>query len=86
VKYTGINKEGFERDARLLLEHYARERRSSVEFEDAARALADAYGIGHAEIWDILPEYEAQVSPCCGVEVSNTLHPYCMSCGHEVQA
>ena len=50
-----INREGFDRDARLLVEWAGNH--SDKEVADEARQLADDYGIGHDEIWDILPEY-----------------------------
>lgn len=62
MKYEGPNREGFERDVRLFLE-WRNEwpngtQRTLQKIHEAAHDLADAYGIGHAEIWDIIPEYE----------------------------
>jgi len=57
MKYSGLNKEGFDRDARSLNEWIAYANPSDDEIADAAHDLADAFGIPRAEIWDYLPEY-----------------------------
>ena len=63
MKYEGVNKEGFDRDARLLNEYFEgkpegyRDPDYGMTLEDWAHRLADDFGIGHAEIWDMLPEY-----------------------------
>lgn len=64
MKYEGPNKEGFRRDVEIFLEwrdEFPNARpRSWESIQLAAWDLADAYGIGRSEIWDILPEYEKE--------------------------
>lgn len=63
MKYEGANKEGFDRDARMLNEFFDgkpegyRDLEYGMTREDWAHRLADDFGIGHSEIWDMLPEY-----------------------------
>ena len=62
MKYTGINARDFERDARVLIaKHQPMDgAHEDQTFLDDVTALRLTYGIGEAEIWDILPEYDYQ--------------------------
>lgn len=56
MKYTGPNAEAFEREARLLMARPEEQRGGC--WESFVIDLARRYGIGDAEIWDMLPGYE----------------------------
>jgi hypothetical protein len=65
MKYIGVNREGFERDARLFCEHY-RDRIESGEcgtmdddFTRDALSLAADYSVPETDIWDYLAEFGA---------------------------
>jgi hypothetical protein len=60
MKYNGVNKEGFERDARLFNEARQFDGLTDEQVAEYAEELARDYGIDCMTIWDILPEYEAQ--------------------------
>jgi hypothetical protein len=53
-----VNGEGFRRDATLLLECKHLSDWTDAEFSAHVRELAHDYGIGDAEVWDLLPEIE----------------------------
>jgi len=58
IEYTGKNREGFYRDARMLLEakEYGGFFETHNDFDDAVRDLAKDYNIETSDIWDFLPE------------------------------
>jgi len=68
MKHQGEQADVFEREARILNEWLHAVEDEPEDFrdpdynmtrEDWVHKLADDFGIGHAEIWDMLPEYAA---------------------------
>ena len=55
LTYNGVNKEGFARDAALLVERIFFSHLNDNEIDEAARELAGVYRIPYTDIWDYLP-------------------------------